>query len=210
MLLKQPQASLFRNFGWIKDGTHRKNKTNGNTWHHCQLNCTMVSIIFRFYRIVLFKKGEKGIHLTYWSDVAVFSLCQSQQENLVKTCWHHHCRHLRIPASVLVSECSALKMRIAAVEEKGPDSNTNKDETPLWNVDAMGALFAAGICSVLTRCMVSGQNNTELKDKRLGKSVWLFLWVCTLAQRGPGWSNAGSPLPWGTNTGETLILKDHI
>lgn len=66
---------------------------------------------------------------------------------------------------------------------EGPDSNTNKAETPLWKVDAMGTLFAAGVCSVLIRCMVSGQNDTELKDKHLEKSVWLFLWVSTLALR---------------------------
>lgn len=36
MLFKQPQASLFRNCGWIKDGT--RSKTNGNTRHHWLLN----------------------------------------------------------------------------------------------------------------------------------------------------------------------------
>lgn len=114
--------------------------------------------------------------------MAVFSLCQSQQKNLVKNMLTSSLTSEN--TGICVSEgVQCFKNENSRCWGKGPDSNTNKDETPLWNADAMGALFAAGICSVLTRCMDSEQNNTELKDKRLRKSVWLFLWVSTLAHR---------------------------
>lgn len=49
--------------------------------------------------------------------------------------------------------------------------------------------------------MVSGRNNTELKDQLLGKSVWLLLWVSTLAQRlgNEGLDGAMLALSWSTN-----------
>lgn len=121
MLLKQPQASLFRNFGWIKDGAHKKKK---NKWEYLA-SLTAKLYPHRWYllysvfiELSFFKRVEKGFLCLIEVMWLYFPSARVNKKTWLKTCRHHHCRHLRIPASVLVSECSALKMRIAAVEEK--------------------------------------------------------------------------------------------
>lgn len=77
--------------------------------------CLLYSV---FIELSLFKRGKKGFLCLIEVMWLYFPSARVNKKTWLKTCWHHHCRHLRIPASVLVSECSALKMRIAAVEEK--------------------------------------------------------------------------------------------
>lgn len=124
-----------------------------------------------------------------------FYYARVNKKTWLKTCWHHHCRHLRIPASVLMSECSALKMRTAGVEEKVQLLTQTKMKPHCETLMQWGHYLQ--LESALSWPDAWSQDKIILNRKKnvWGKSVWLFLWFFfTLAYRlgETGWSNAGS------------------